>query len=58
MLCAKFGWNLTSGSREEDKKLKVYGQTDRQRTTGDQKSSRAFSSGELKTCHEYNAKFK
>ena len=46
MLCAKFGWNWFSGSGEEDenvKSLQTDGRTDRQtdrrRTTGDQKSS-------------------
>mgnify|MGYP003692227413 CR=1 FL=1 len=42
MLCAKFGGNWLSGSGEEDeivKSLQTDGQTDRRRTTGDQKSS-------------------
>ena len=42
MHCAKFRWNWPSGSREEDenvKSLQMDGQTDRRRTTGDQKSS-------------------
>ena len=54
---ARFGWNWSSGSGEEDKKVKSLqtdGQTDRQtdkqtdrrRTTGDQKSSLELSSGE------------
>ena len=40
-LC-KFGWNWPSGSGEEDenvKSLQTDRQTDRRRTTGDQKSS-------------------
>ena len=52
ILCAKFGWNWPSGSGEEDenvKSLQADRQTDRRRTTGYQNSSRAFSSGELKT---------
>ena len=55
--CAKFGWNWTSGSGEEDENVKSL-QTDRQtegrtdrRTTNDrwpEKLTWAFSSGELK----------
>ena len=53
MLCAKFGWNWSSGSGEEvenRKGLQTDGQTDRQ-TTDDRQSDMltwAFSSGELK----------
>ena len=46
MLCAKLGLNWPSGSGEEDENVKSLqtdrqtdGQTDRRRTTGDQKSS-------------------
>ena len=42
VLCAKFNWNWSSGSGEEDenvKSLQTDGRTDRQRTTNDQKSS-------------------
>ena len=46
MFCAKFGWNWPSGSGEEDENVKSLqtdrqtdGQTDRRRTTSDQKSS-------------------
>ena len=38
MFCAKFGGNWPSGSGQEDENVKSL-QTDRQRTTGDQKSS-------------------
>ena len=41
MSCAaKFGWNWSSGSGEDEnmKSLQTNGQTDRRRTTGDQKS--------------------
>ena len=41
MFFAKFGWNLPSGSGEENENVKILqtnGQTDGQRTTGDQKS--------------------
>jgi hypothetical protein len=47
MICAKSGYNWSSGSGEEVENVKVYrrtdrwtdGQTDGRRTTGDQKSS-------------------
>jgi hypothetical protein len=39
MICAKSRWNWPSGSGEEVKNVKVYRQTDRRRTTGDQNSS-------------------
>ena len=49
MLCAKFGWNWPSGSGEEDENVKSLqtdrqtdGQTDRWRTTGDQKNDFGF----------------
>ena len=48
ILCAKFGWNWPSGSREEDENVKSL-QTDRQ-TTDDRWSEKltwAFSSGEF-----------
>ena len=61
MLCAKFDWNWSSGSGEEDENVKSLqtdrrtdGQTDRQ-TTDDRWSEQltwAFSSGELKTCNQ------
>ena len=63
MLCAKFGWNWSSGSWEEDenvKSLQTDGQTDRRtdnQTTDDRWSEKltwAFSSGELKTKKERN----
>ena len=43
MLCAKFGWNWSRGSREEDENVKSL-QTDR----WTEKLTWAFSSGELK----------
>ena len=54
MFCAKFGWNLPSGSGEEDenvKSLDTDGQTDRDKQTDDRWSEKltwAFCSGELK----------
>ena len=51
ILCAKFGWNWENGSWEDENvKLQTDRWTDRRQTTGDQKSSRAFSSGEVNTC--------
>jgi hypothetical protein len=39
MICAKSVENWPSGSEEEIENVKVYRQTDRRRTTGDQNSS-------------------
>jgi hypothetical protein len=39
MICAKSVWNWSCGSGEEVENVKVYRQTDRRRTTGDQNSS-------------------
>ena len=50
MLCAKFGWNWPSGSREEDENVKSLWQQ-RRRTTDkfwSEKLTWAFGSGELK----------
>ena len=52
MLCAKFGWKWHSGSREKDenvKSLETDRWTDGRRMSDDQKSSRVFSSNELKS---------
>ena len=51
MLCAKFGWNWLSGSREEDENVKSLRQLQRRRTTYKLCSEKliiAFVSGELK----------
>lgn len=52
MIFAKFGWNYTSGSGEDEKmKFKVHhdDDKDRQWANFDQQSSRAFCSCELNT---------
>jgi hypothetical protein len=60
MICAKFGYNWSSGSGEEVENVKVYRRTDRQtdRRTPDngrsEKLTWAFSSGELKRPKEHN----
>ena len=52
MLFAKFGWNLPSGSGEEDEIVKSLRQQQQRRTTDkfwSEKLTWAFCSGELKT---------
>jgi hypothetical protein len=39
MICAKSGKHWPSDSGEEVENVKVYGQTDKRRTTGDQNTS-------------------
>lgn len=46
MFCAKFGWNLPSGSGEQVENVKIL-QTDKQTDAG-QKGVRKFTSGEKK----------
>lgn len=49
MFCAKFGWNLPSGSGEQVENVKIL-QTDKQTDAG-QKGVRKFTSGEEKNIH-------